>query len=82
MLRESLIPLMELWSIMLDRVIKGVIHEDNMSTITVIEAGYSPQLRRLQKHHRISCGSVHEPSQNPDNDVVHIESGQHREIFL
>jgi hypothetical protein len=71
MLRETLIPLMDLWALMLDRNVKGVIHEDNMSTITVIESGYSPQLRHLQKHHRISLGLVHELCQNPDIDVKH-----------
>jgi hypothetical protein len=71
MLRETLVPLMDLWALMLDRNIKGVIHEDNMSTITVIESGYSPQLRHLQKHHRISLGLVHELCQNPDIDVKH-----------
>ena len=74
MLRESLIPLMELWSIMMNRTIKGVIHEDNQSTITVIETGYSPQMRHLQKHHRISLGLVHELCKNTDIELIHVES--------
>jgi len=74
MLREALIPIMELWSLMLDRPIKGIIHEDNMSTITVIETGYSPQMRHLQKHHRISLGLVHELVQNPDIVLRHTSS--------
>jgi hypothetical protein len=73
-LRESLVPLMELWSLMLDRAIKGTIYEDNMSTITVIETGYSPQLRHLQKHHRISLGLVHELCQDPDISLKHTSS--------
>ena len=74
MLRESLIPLMELWSIMLQRNVKGVIHEDNQSTITVIDTGYSPQLRHLQKHHRISLGIVHELCKNDDIEVTHVDT--------
>ncbi len=54
MLRESLIPLQSLWSPMLQRPVEAVLHEDNMSTIVVINAGYSPQLRHIAKHHRIS----------------------------
>jgi hypothetical protein len=68
------VPLMELWSLMLDRPIKGTIYEDNMSTITVIETGYSPQLRHLQKHHRTSLGLVHELCQDPDIDLKHTSS--------
>ena len=63
-LRESLIPLMDLWSLLLQRPVKGVIHEDNKSTITVINTGYSPQLRHLARHHRINLGLVHETRRN------------------
>ena len=35
MLRESLVPLQSLWSLMLQRPIDAVLHEDNMSTIVV-----------------------------------------------
>ena len=53
MLRESLAPLLHLWSVMLGRPVTAVTHEDNMSTTTVTKAGYSPQLRYVNKHHRI-----------------------------
>jgi len=74
MLRESLVPLMSLWSLMLDRRMRGVIHEDNMSTITVIESGYSPQMRHVAKRHRISLGLVHEMVQDPDIELKHTSS--------
>ena len=74
MLRENLIPLMELWSIMLDRDVNGVIHEDNMSTIEVIKTGYSPKLRHIAKHHRISLGLTHELCQHDDIDVRHCDT--------
>ena len=82
MLRESLVPLMELWSLMLDRKVKGVINEDNMSTITVIETGYSPQLRHLQKHHRISLGLVHELCNQDDIVVQHVETSKQKGDIL
>ena len=66
MLRESLIPIQSLWSLLLQRKVVSVIHEDNMSTITVVNAGYSPQLRHLQKHHRSSLGDVHELCRHDD----------------
>jgi hypothetical protein len=71
MLRESLIPLQSLWSCMLQRPVNCVIHEDNMSTITVVESGYSPQLRYINKHHRISLGLVHELCKKPDLKMKH-----------
>ncbi|MFM7852790.1 MAG: hypothetical protein ACKO96_12955, partial [Flammeovirgaceae bacterium] len=57
-------------------------HEDNMSTITVIEAGYSPQLRHLQKHHRISLGIVHEMCNQEDISVKYIESNSQKGDIL
>jgi len=77
-LRESVVPLLDLWSLMLDRTVRGVIHEDNMSTITVIEAGYSPQMRHLPKHHRISIGLVHELVQSPNIDIQHITTDKQK----
>jgi hypothetical protein len=77
-LRESLVPLMSLWSLMLDRVVKGVIHEDNMSTITVTETGYSPQMRHVAKHHRVSLGVVHEMTSQPDIDLRHVTTDKQK----
>ena len=60
---------------MLDREIKGVIHEDNMSTIGVIETGYSAKLRHVMpRHYRTSLGIVHEMCQDPMIDVVHVST--------
>ena len=78
MLRESLIPIQSLWSLLLQRKVVSVIHEDNMSTITVINAGYSPQLRHIQKHHRISLGEVHELCQHDDIILEHIETDKQK----
>ena len=78
MLRESLIPIQSLWALLLQRPINAVIHEDNMSTIVVINAGYSPQLRHIQKHHRISLGEVHELCQHEDIILEHIETDKQK----
>ena len=78
MCRESLAPLMDLWSILLQRPIRAVIHEDNQSTITVINAGYSQQLRHLQKHHRVSLGLVHEFCSLDDIDLRYIETSKQK----
>ena len=63
-----------MWSVMLDRDFKGVIHEDNMSTIEVTKNGYSPKLKHLAKHHRISLGLTHELCQSPDLEVRHCDT--------
>ena len=78
MLRESLIPLQNLGSIMLQRPVMAVIHEDNMSTITVIEAGYSPQLRYINKHHRISLGLTHEMCKQKDMKLQHCPTDKQK----
>ena len=67
---------------MLQRNVRGVIHEDNQSTITVIETGYSPQLRHLQKHYRISLGIVHELCQNDDIEVIHVDTNSQKGDIL
>ena len=78
MLRESLIPIQSLWELMLQRPVDAVLHEDNMSTITVIEAGYSPQLRYINKHHRISLSLVSEFCKHPDIHLRHCETAKQK----
>ena len=78
MLRESLIPLECLWSLMLQRPVQAVLHEDNMSTVTVIKAGYSPQLRYKNNHHRISFGLVHKKCKQSDMLLEHIDTNKQK----
>ena len=59
-LRENLVLLMGLWSLMLDRVVYGKVFEDNQSTIEVMKVGYSAKMRHLAKQHRISIGVTHD----------------------
>ena len=82
MLRESLVPLQSLWSLMLQRPVHAILHEDNMSTITVIEAGYSPQLRHVAKHHRISLGITSEMCKQPDIHLQHVETNKQKGDIL
>ena len=67
---------------MLQRPVQAVIHEDNASTIMVISNGYSPQLRHLAKHHRISLSVVHELCQQPDIKVIHCPTAEQKGDLL
>ena len=49
-----------------------------MSTIVVINAGYSAQLRHIQKHHRISLGEVHELCKSDNILLEHIETDKQK----
>ena len=59
---------------MIRDTVPGSIFEDNASTIQIAKAGYSPQLRHLQKHHRISLGLVHDFLQHDDITIQHVET--------
>ena len=74
MLREVLVPQMELWKLLEGNVVPGIIYEDNQSTITVANSGYSPQLRHLHKHHRISLGLVHDFVTHEDIALEYIDT--------
>ena len=82
MLRDSLVPLMGLWSVMLDREIKGKLFEDNMSTIEIIKVGYSAKMRHRVKHHRISLGVTHELCLDPMLDVEHVTTDKQKGDLL
>ena len=49
-----------------------------MSTITVVQAGYSAQLRHIAKHHRISLGLVHEFCNHDDIDLIHCPTDEQK----
>jgi hypothetical protein len=81
-LRESLVPQMGLWSLMVGYDVPGIIFEDNQSTIVVAKNGYSPQLRHLAKHHRISLGLVHDFLQHPDLTIQYITTDKQKGDLL
>ncbi len=78
MLRDSLVPLMGLWTVMLDREITAKLFEDNASTSEVIKTGYSSKMRHLAKHHRISVGVVHELCLDPYLGVEHVTTDKQK----
>ena len=83
MARSSLLPLVILWESLLGRVVDSVMHEDNESTIRIIKAGYSQQLRHVQKTHRISISLLHDICvRDPTVSLVHIESEKQRGDLL
>ena len=71
-----------LWSALLRRPVRLVLHEDNESTITVIASGYSQQLRHLAKHHRVSLSLVHEMCQASDVEVRFCPTTLQKADFL
>ena len=74
MLRECLVPQMELWKLLIGGPVPGILFEDNQSTIVVAKNGSSPQLRHLAKHHRISLGLVHDFLKHEDISIEHVET--------
>ena len=50
------------------------IEEDNQSCITVVEAGYSAQLRHLEKHRRIALGVVRELCACDDINLRYVDT--------
>ena len=81
-LRENLVPLMGLRSLMLDRVVHGKVHEDNQPTTEVMKVGYSAKMRHLAKHHRISIGVTHDFIEQDDIDAVYCPTDlQKGDIF-
>ena len=81
MLREHELPQLILWESLLGRPLDAYLMEDNMSTIIVIKAGYSPVLRFIPKHHRISLGIVHEMCENTIK-LEHVESAKQKGDIL
>ena len=74
MLREHAVPQQQLWAILLQRDVTVRIHEDNEATISIVKRGFSPQLRFLAKHHRISLSVVHELCMHDDITIQHCKS--------
>ena len=54
------------------------LNEDNQATIVVVAAGFSQQLRHVQRTQRVSVGFIHERCQEEDCDMVYIETSKQR----
>ena len=57
--KSTPLPAQQLWSLLLGRDMQLRVFEDNSATLTVVEAGYSPQLRHLLKIQKCSIDLVH-----------------------
>ena len=63
---------------MLQRDVQSILHEDNESTIAVINHGYSPKLKHLAKHLSIRRGLVQELCEHEVVDAVHVETNKQK----
>jgi hypothetical protein len=59
-LRRSALSSLDLIEVYLGRKVKLIVHEDNEACIKVINKGYSPALRHLERTARCSIGFLHE----------------------
>ena len=62
------IPAQHLLQVILRRPVELHVKEDNSATVVSITKGYSPSLRSLKRHHKISLGFLHETFKNEDLD--------------
>ena len=67
-LRKMVIPILHQCEVVLGREIKLVCHEDNMQVVQGVARGYSPSLRHLQRHDRLSLGFSFEVFTERDED--------------
>eukprot|EP00973_Karenia_brevis_P067788 9431648-Karenia_brevis.AAC.1 len=55
------IPMIDLWEKLLGRKVPLVIDQDNQATLVVAKARYSPELRHVQRTHKLRIGSIKDP---------------------
>ena len=58
--RKEGLPSQEIFSVLLQRKVRVVFHEDNQAVIAAIKNGYSANLRHLSRTLRVCLGSLHE----------------------
>ena len=69
-------PAMSLWDLILGRSIKLRIYEDNMATIKVVNKGFSPKLRHIQRTHKVNLSSIKEAIDEDNIELQYIETEQ------
>jgi hypothetical protein len=67
-LRKELIPVQILMSKLLRRPIDAIMCEDNNTTISAIQKGYSPNMRHIARTQRTSIGLLHEMIVEPEEN--------------
>ncbi len=56
----EVLPMVELWTLLLGFDVPLAIKEDNQATITIAKRGFSKKLRSIQKTQKINLGAVKE----------------------
>ena len=77
-MREYALPLQEMWSALLNRPIDLEVLEDNMSTIEIVNKGYSSRLAHLPRTHRISVAWTAEQAAKPDVKLTHCPTAEQK----
>jgi len=86
-LRKEAIPVLDFIEMALGRSVKMVCKEDNSQAIIAAQKGYSPALRHLARHHRISVGFINEFFHPPETDqytpvIIYQETNEHKGDFM
>jgi hypothetical protein len=68
-LRTEVIPVQCFFEHVLGRAVPAVLMEDNAAAIASCEKGYSPAMRYLMRHHRISLGFIKECIDRPATSI-------------
>ncbi len=59
-IKKDVVPIFQQLEVSLQRLVRFHGQEDNTACIAAIQRGYSPALRHLQRHIRLSTGFIHE----------------------
>ena len=77
-LREYALPIVTMWSMLLDRPVDLEVLEDNMSTIEIVNKGYSSKLAHIPRAHRISLAWTAEAVSQPHVILKHCPSAEQK----
>ena len=86
-LRKEAIPILDFIELALGRKVKMICKEDNSQAIIAAQKGYSPALRHLARHHRISLGFINETFYPEQQDqytpiIIYQETNEHKGDFM
>jgi len=73
-IRQLALPALPLWETVLGRKMKIIFREDNEATIKIIEKGYSPALRRMNRTHKVNIAWVSETMRGGHFTIVYVKS--------
>jgi hypothetical protein len=76
------LPALDLWQKIIGPSINLEVFEDNQATIKVVEKGYSPKLRHIQRTHKVNLGSIKEVFDGEGCEISYITTDkQAADIF-